>query len=64
MPYLLKLCDVTVMLLLNTVLCMVAETGGDHWHACHIRDDDYCFIHFAYNYSSDEVKVQRTKGEK
>ena len=36
--------------------------GSDEWHTCHVRDDDYCFIHFAYNYDTDEVRVQRTKG--
>lgn len=35
--------------------------GSDEWHACHVRDDDYCFIHFAYNYDTEEVRVQRTK---
>lgn len=38
------------------------SVGGDSWHSCRLRDDDYCFIHFAYNYGSDDVQVQRTKG--
>jgi len=41
------------------VLC---TAGGDEWHTCHVRDDDYCFIHYAYNYDTNEVMVQRTKG--
>jgi len=38
------------------------HTENDEWNACQLQDDDYCFIYFAYNYDTDEVRVQRTRG--
>ena len=43
----------------------VSVNMSDQWHTCYLRDDDdHCFFRFRYNYKTDAVLVQRTKGRR